>query len=167
MTATSRGQLRAQDALLSRPADEERWQTQGGHAGSTGRVACLRGDVVHVCLIALVSRSEIVPIRRGDCMDGPQRQDNATRDVHVVVRAAISAKNRLPLVSQKFNTFNTFGSNRSSPAVARQFPRSIADSRWPMALITPPDRSAAAADPARTGTTSSSGLAAASRPAPG
>jgi hypothetical protein len=41
-------------------------------------------------------------------MDGPQRQDNATRDVHVVVRAAISAKNRLPLVSQKFNTFSTF-----------------------------------------------------------
>jgi len=41
-------------------------------------------------------------------MDGPQRQDNATRDVYVVVRAAISAKNRLPLVSQKFNTFNTF-----------------------------------------------------------
>jgi hypothetical protein len=51
---------------------------------------------------------EIVPIRRCVCIDGRQREGNATWDVHMIARAAMSAKNRLPPVLQKFNTFNTF-----------------------------------------------------------
>ena len=86
MPAAGRGELLAQNILLPRPADEERWRTQGSNAGSTGGAVRPHGDVVHVCPIAVASCPEIVPIRRCVCIDGPQREDNATWDVHMVAR---------------------------------------------------------------------------------
>ena len=83
-----RGQLLAQNILLPRPADEERGRPQGGDARSAGVAVRPRGDVVHNCPISVASCLEIVPIRRGVCIDGPQREGNATWDVDMVARSA-------------------------------------------------------------------------------